>query len=123
MDRTGQVVLVVEDEERLLAAVAAMLRRNGYSVITAPDPLKALEESRRFPGDIHMLLTDVMMPVMDGFALAERISAERPQMRVVFMTGYNDVQTRLPLLRKPFRMDQLLGKVATTLGVLTAELK
>ena len=115
MARAGQVVLVVDDEEHLLHAVAAMLRREGYSVITASDPQKALEESRGLPGDIDLLLTDVLMPVMDGFALAQKISAERPLIRVVLMTAYNDVQSRLPLLRKPFRMDQLLNGVAKAL--------
>jgi CheY-like chemotaxis protein len=115
MNREGQVVLVVDDEELLLHGVEKMLRRAGYSVITAADPLKALEASRNFPGDIRLLLTDVIMPVMDGFALAKLISTERPQIRVVLMTAYHDVQTRLPLLRKPFRLDQLLNKVANAL--------
>ncbi len=92
-----------------------MLRRGGYSVITAADSFKALEETRNLPGGIDLLLTDVVMPVMDGFALAQKISSERPETRILLMTGLTDVQSRLPLLRKPFRMDQLLEKVAKIL--------
>ena len=115
MGRAVKVVLVVDDEEQLLHLAEAMLRRDGYSVLSASGPLKALERSRDFPGDIDLLLTDVVMPVMDGLTLARQISAQRPQIRVLLMSGYSDLQSPLPLLPKPFRIDELLSRVAKAL--------
>ena len=64
----GQIVLVVEDDPSLLSAVEAILRRGGYLPIPASGPLEALNKSHEFAGEIHLLLTDIIMPDMDGLA-------------------------------------------------------
>jgi CheY-like chemotaxis protein len=112
MAPTGQVVLVVDDDRTHLYATEAVLLRNGYSPITAFSPMEALKKSRDFKGDIDLLLTDVVMPEMDGFTLAQQIFAERPQVRILVMTAHATVYSRLPLLKKPFSKDQLLEQVA-----------
>jgi DNA-binding NtrC family response regulator len=112
LDGKGQTVLVVDDDPHVLSVTEHMLRRGGYSVIAAPDPLEALEKSRAFQGEIHLLLTDVTMPAMDGIVLAEQILTERKRTRVLLMSGHAKVESRLPFLQKPFRMAQLLKQVA-----------
>jgi CheY-like chemotaxis protein len=112
MASRGHVVLVVDDDQTTVLTAEAILRREGYSPITASSPLEALEKSRDFNGDIHLLLTDVVMPEMDGFTLARQILAQRPQVRILAMTAYATTSSRLPLLRKPFSMHQLLAAVA-----------
>jgi DNA-binding NtrC family response regulator len=103
--------LLVDDDEGILKTAGAMLRRGGYSVITASGPLQALRAAREFHGEIHLLLTDIVMPGMDGVALAQKLAAERPNLHILLITGYTDVRGRLPLIRKPFSMNQLLEKV------------
>jgi CheY-like chemotaxis protein len=112
MASMGQVVLVVDDDQTIVLTAEAILRREGYSPITASSPLEALEKSRDFKGDIHLILTDVVMPDMDGFTLARQILAERPQVRMLAMTAYATASAGLPLLRKPFSMHELLAAVA-----------
>jgi CheY-like chemotaxis protein len=88
-----------------------MLRRGGYSPIVASGPFQALAKSRSFPGEIHLLLTDIVMPKMSGVELAQQLITERENIRVLLMTGYTDAPCRLPLLWKPFRMSDFLDKV------------
>jgi hypothetical protein len=112
----GKVVLVVDDEESILLAAEAILLRGGYSPITASGALEAFEKSRNFKGDIGLLLSDVMMPDMDGLTLAQRILAERPDTRILLMSAYTNVPPGVPLLTKPFRMAQLLEQVSTVIN-------
>jgi CheY-like chemotaxis protein len=83
-------ILVVEDEPQLLAMASTVLRGEGYVVIEAEDPLRAIELSRTHVGPIDILLTDVVMPHLGGRKLAERLEASRPEMRVVYMSGYTE---------------------------------
>src|SRR5262245_49037692 len=114
MAHTGQIVLIVDDDECMRHATASVLRRGGYTPIVASGPREALEKSRDFKGDVHLLLTDVQMPAMDGLTLAQHVLGERPHMRVLLMSGTN-VSSYLPLVKKPFHIDQLLGQVSTVL--------
>jgi CheY-like chemotaxis protein len=100
----------------MLSATERILRRGGYSVIAASNPLEALEKSRTFQGEIHLLLTDVTMPAMDGTVLAQQILAERAHIRVLLMSGNGKVESRLPLLKKPFHTAQLLVQVAKVIS-------
>jgi DNA-binding response OmpR family regulator len=109
-------VLIVEDEPALLEVVKAILRRAGYNPLTASDALEAILLSRTFTSDIHLLLTDVVMPGMDGFALAHQLLAERPEMRVLVMSAHTQKCTRLPFLRKPFHREQLLENVRSVIA-------
>jgi DNA-binding NtrC family response regulator len=103
--------LVVDDDEDMLVSVEAMLRRGDYSAIGASGPLQALSKSRNYHGEIQLLLTDIVMPQMSGVRLAQQLITERETIRVLLMTGYTEAPCQLPLLRKPFRMNELLDKV------------
>jgi PAS domain S-box-containing protein len=120
----GETVLVVEDEEALREATRRMFSRNGYEVITAENGRAALEIARTHPGEIHLLVTDVVMPHMLGREVAERVRVLRPGIGVLYMSGYAESvltsQGRLDagvvLLEKPFGESDLLAKVAQVLN-------
>jgi CheY-like chemotaxis protein len=118
-NRGVETVLVVEDAEDLREVVARILSRNGYEVILATDGVDALEVARRHAGEIHLLLSDVVMPRMQGPELSTRLSAERPQIRVLFMSGYpqpllgpsSELPPEVVLIEKPFNETTLLAGV------------
>jgi two-component system, cell cycle sensor histidine kinase and response regulator CckA len=103
--------------------VKKMLTLAGYKVLAVADPLEALELARSHPGEIHLLLTDVVMPGLSGPALMSRLASRRPEMRVMYMSGYTEdtiVQHGLPnpgmvFLQKPFTPETLARKVRETL--------
>jgi len=114
-DRGAETILLVEDEEEVRAVLHQILARKGYRVLQAGSGEEALVISRLHRGSVHLLLTDVTMPEMKGPELAQRLRAERPATRVVFMSGYNDERLSdggadSPVcLQKPFS-PQLLGE-------------
>jgi PAS domain S-box-containing protein len=111
-----ETILIAEDEEAVRGLVCEILRRLGYRVLVAGDGVEALALSQRFPDRIHLLLTDVIMPGMDGRELAERMLAVRPDTRTLFMSGY--AEPPIPddvLLQKPVTPDALARKVAEVL--------
>lgn len=113
----GQVViLVAEDEEIVQNMVKLTLERDGYCVLTAGDGLEALEVVRRFPGTIHLLLTDVLMPRMDGLELARLMRMERPATPVLVMSGTHYPGQELRYLGKPFSPARLRAAVAGMLS-------
>jgi CheY-like chemotaxis protein len=85
-----ETILLVEDESELRVLLRRALEAHGYAVLDAGDGAAALELARAFPGPIHLLLTDVVMPQLSGTELAAMLLDERPAMRVVFMSGYSD---------------------------------
>ncbi len=114
------VILVAEDEAVVRNLVRLMLSKEGYAVLTASDGQEALEICQYFKDPIHLLLTDVQMPRMDGLTLAERIRDKRPDTKVVVMSG----ETRMTIfeentpdafLRKPFIPPTLLQCVQKVL--------
>jgi two-component system cell cycle sensor histidine kinase/response regulator CckA len=114
-------ILVVEDDDVVLALVTSVLRREGFDVITAPGPVAAIELAARHPGRLDLVLTDVMMPRMNGVQMFEAVARERPQTRVVYMSGYGQDalqggEGEVTLLQKPFTVASL---VATVRGALT----
>ena len=118
--RGGQeTILVVEDSEQVRNLAARTLRSVGYDVIVAPDGRAALRQCETLPGPIHLVVSDVVMPVMGGEELAERLAIIRPTTKILFMSGYTGTSfRRQPLLdpqtnflEKPFVMDDLLRKV------------
>jgi PAS domain S-box-containing protein len=119
-----ETVLLVEDSESLRDMVAEMLESAGYEVLEVPGPEAAIERSRAFEGGIDLLLTDMMMPVMNGRELAARLAELRPGIPVLFMSGYSsellDVQGQpipgVNLLQKPFTGRELLQRVREALG-------
>ncbi|HEX2758659.1 MAG TPA: ATP-binding protein, partial [Thermoanaerobaculia bacterium] len=126
--RSGsETVLVVEDEAAVRNLVRAVLERKGYVVLAAQDGAGALELVDKHAGVIHVLLTDLVMPGMNGRDLAARVSARRPTIKVVFMSGYTtDVPTDLgteggpAFLSKPFNERALTVKLREVLDTLPA---
>ena len=118
-----ETLLLVEDEAAVRELAAEALRRRGYRVLVAADGEEALEAGRRSEGGLHLLVTDVVMPGMNGQALAQRLAAERPGLRVLFISGYSDETFgqrgigSLPgmFLEKPFTSETLARKVREVL--------
>ena len=117
--RGSEVILLVEDEDVVRDLVRTILTGQGYEVLVALDPHHAETLASDFPGEIHLLLTDVVMPGTSGRELAARISAARPGIRVLYMSGYTEnVITRggllehgLAFLQKPFSPAALTQKI------------
>ncbi|MDB4887671.1 MAG: hybrid sensor histidine kinase/response regulator [Gemmatimonadetes bacterium] len=114
----GQRILVVDDEVPVQRALQRILLRDGYDVLTAGEGVEALELEARTEGPIHLLLTDVMMPRMDGRELMLRFAERRPGAAVVCMSGFvdDDLRASLPLqdctfLAKPFSIGSVLEAV------------
>jgi len=86
----GATILVVEDEPQLRSMVSTVLRGEGYVVLEAEDPLRAIELARSHVGLIDLLLTDVVLPHLSGKKLVERLEPSRPEMRIIYMSGYTE---------------------------------
>jgi two-component system, cell cycle sensor histidine kinase and response regulator CckA len=123
-----ETILLVEDEGALREIAREVLEEHGYRVIEATGPHKAIEICHRDPEPIDLLVTDVVMPAMNGRALADALVAARPGLRVLYMSGYtNDViahsgvlESGTLLLEKPFTVQALLERVRTALGTASA---
>ena len=118
-----ETLLVVEDEPSILKIVGTTLRRLGYTVIEAGSAREALALAARHEGPLHLLLTDVIMPEMNGFDLYKAIAASRPGIKVVFVSGYaadvfpaaDEGKGGVAFLQKPFGIRQLSAKVREVL--------
>ena len=118
-----ETILVAEDDETVLKISQAFLERAGYTVLTATDGEKALHVFEDHTDEIDLVLLDVMMPELGGRAVFERIREKRPQMRVLFSSGYsmNAIHTNfvidegLQLMQKPYQRTDLLRKVREVL--------
>jgi CheY-like chemotaxis protein len=88
--RGSETILLVEDEDVVRHLEREVLVSSGYTVLEAPGPFEALELAARHEGVIHLLLTDLVMPGMNGQELARRLAAEHPNMRMIFASGYSD---------------------------------
>ena len=118
MRGTG-TILLVEDERELRTLARSLLEGFGYVVIEAENGEEALEISRQLPGPIDLLLTDIIMPGINGRVLAQKLSLLRPQMKVVYMSGYTGqsigvqavFQPGAIFLQKPFTREVLARKV------------
>ncbi|MEI7989633.1 MAG: ATP-binding protein [Chloroflexota bacterium] len=119
----GEVVLMVEDEESLLELCADFLEDQGYQVMAMHSPLEALRLVQARSGEINLLITDVVMPEMNGQVLAGNVRAIQPDLNCLFMSGYTaDVIAQngvLPdgtyFIQKPFLLSDLAGKVREAL--------
>jgi PAS domain S-box-containing protein len=117
--RGGETVLVVEDEDAMREVTHRILARNGYQVITASNGAAALELAALLEQDIHLLITDVIMPQMLGKEVAERMYAARPNIRTLYMSGYahpvlasqGTLEPGVILIEKPFTESSLLSKI------------
>jgi two-component system, cell cycle sensor histidine kinase and response regulator CckA len=118
-----RTILVVEDEASLRKLTRTTLQDTGYTVLEAGDAIEALRIADETPGAIDLLLTDVVMPGMSGRVLAERLVPLRPDLRVLYMSGYTDgavadhgvLESGISVLHKPFTRDQLIRRVENVL--------
>lgn len=110
-----ETVLLVEDEPTILEMSGLMLEQLGYRVLTACGPNAALKRSAEHQGPIHVLLTDVIMPELNGQQLSEQLQRQHPELKVIFMSGYTAdiiashgvLDKNVHYLQKPFRLEDL----------------
>ncbi len=129
--RGSETILLVEDEESLRKLADMFLRDSGYHVLTAADGAQALQVARQYAGPIHLLLTDVVMPGINGRVLAERLAPSQPGMRILYVSGYTDsfiaghgvLEAGAHLLHKPFTEESLTRKVRELLDANRGEFK
>ena len=118
---TGQrVILVAEDDEQVRNLIQTVLSREGYSILSAPNGEEALLLSREYAGPIELLLTDVKMPKMDGLQLRDHLLRERPEIKILVMSGRPSGQLpasdkTVNFLRKPFLAKTLRSAVKSLL--------
>lgn len=125
----GETVLVVEDEASVLRLARRVLGKLGYTLLSTQSPDKALNMVREHTEKIHLLITDVVLPEMSGRELAEKITGIRPDIKVLFMSGYTaDIIGRhgvldegVPFIEKPFSLDSLARKVREALETRNSE--
>ncbi len=121
--RGSETILVVEDQDALRKVVQRALEAAHYRVLTAADGDEGLLTSARHPGEIDLVLTDVVMPRMSGSVLAQQLATQRPNLNVLYMSGYNDdavvnhgvADVGMKFLAKPFTADELVRKVREVL--------
>jgi DNA-binding NtrC family response regulator len=115
---SGCTVLVVDDEALVRGLVRAALAADGYDVLEAAGPDEAQEIARAYPGRIDLVLTDVRMPGMGGNELVPLLTARRPGLRALYMSGYVDVPLSqvTPLIEKPFALAELVSAVRDVLA-------
>jgi PAS domain S-box-containing protein len=119
----NETILVVEDDDMLRPLIIDVLKVYGSEALEARDGAEALRICENHPGPIHLMLTDVVMPQMSGRQLAERMAVLRPQMKVLFMSGYTDdaivhhgiLNEDTAYIQKPFAPDDLVKKVREVL--------
>jgi CheY-like chemotaxis protein len=119
----GETILLVEDEPSILTMTAEILERLKYSVIKAATPGQAIDMAREHAGEIHLLMTDVVMPEMNGRDLAKSLLSLYPNIKRLFMSGYTAnviahhgvLDEGVHFIQKPFTIKSLTLKVRETL--------
>jgi signal transduction histidine kinase/CheY-like chemotaxis protein len=119
----SETVLLVEDEDAVRSLAAQVLDQHGFKVLEARNGEEALAAAERWPGKVHLLVTDVVMPGMSGPEVAERLGKRQAELRVLYISGYTDnaindgtvLEAGTGYLQKPFSTDALLHKVRSIL--------
>ncbi len=122
--RGSETILLVEDDDAVRGMAQSVLEMYGYKVLEAREPASAVKVCRAYPGRIDALLTDMVMPQLNGKRLSELLLPERPEMRVLFMSGYTDdaivrqgvLEPGIHFLQKPFTPVALAAKLRSVLG-------
>ena len=111
--RGTETILLVEDEDAVRRVVETMLKRHGYHVLAWASSKDALAAAEQHPGEIHLLITDMVMPGMSGRKMAECLRGRRPEMKVLYVSGYGDAkaQNDAQFLQKPFSTEELATKI------------
>jgi len=117
--RGSEIILLVEDEQGVREAISHFLRGQGYTVLEAHNPKVAIEIAQEQSKPIHLLMTDMIMPEMNGRELARQLTATRPEMGVLYISGYTDraiaggttIDANMNFLQKPFGFDVLGRKL------------
>jgi two-component system, cell cycle sensor histidine kinase and response regulator CckA len=118
-----ETILVVEDEPEVRAVTRATLQRSGYQVIEVSNSAEAFDRSRAHQGPIHLVFTDVVLHGLSGRRLAQQLRTERPDVRVIYTSGYTDdaivqhgvLEPGLEFVQKPFTSEALLSKIREVL--------
>jgi two-component system, cell cycle sensor histidine kinase and response regulator CckA len=121
--RGNETILLVEDDDTVRAFTIDTLKGSGYTVLSAPNGQRAIEMSASYPEKIDLLLTDVVMPHMGGREVADNILKQRPDIKVLFVSGYTDdmvlahgvAEGTKAFLEKPFTAPKLLGRIRKVL--------
>jgi two-component system, cell cycle sensor histidine kinase and response regulator CckA len=124
----SETILLIEDDDQVRVVTGSILRKNGYEVIEAESAAEAFARSAGHTGPIHLLLTDVIMPQLSGPELARRLAPTRPDMKVLFMSGYTDdsivrhgvLSATMWFLAKPITVAALTAKVREVLDAAPA---
>ena len=123
-DHRSETILLVEDEQGVREAISRFLRAQGYTVLEAHNPSIAIGIAQEKSVPIHLLMTDIIMPEMNGLELAKRLSTNRPEMSVLYISGYADcgitggvtIDAKMNFLQKPFALDVLGHKLSDILA-------
>ena len=115
----SETILLVEDEDLVRQVASRILVRHGYTILEAASGRDALVASRDYAGPIHLMLTDVVMPGMSGWEASENLKLQRPEMKVLFMSGYTEnaivhhgvLDLGVAFIQKPFRYNVLAQKI------------
>ncbi len=121
--RGKETILVVDDEESLCTVIVDLLGHLGYCTLSAANGPEAMELARKYPGKIDLLLTDVVMHPLPGPVLAEKLILSRPEMKVIYISGYANaslapdgvLKPGIVLVHKPFTMKILSAKLREVL--------
>jgi len=123
-DGEGEVILLVDDNESIRSALEHFLRLKGYTVLTASSGMEAIKIAKEEKGPIHLLVSDVVMPGMNGPELSRQLSMIRPDVKILFMSGYTEdavarngiLDRKTAFLSKPATMQALLSKLRELLS-------
>jgi CheY-like chemotaxis protein len=119
LSRGSETILLVDDNESVRSAIGALLQMHGYIVLQAGTGQEAMEVSQKYQEGIDLLITDMVMPRMSGSELAERLISQRPQLKVLYMSGFTEeamlrrgaLQPGRAFLQKPAPMNVLMRKI------------
>ena len=123
VSRGHETILLVEDDPAILDVTTLILQKQGYSVLAASTPGKAINLAAEHLDEIHLLMTDVIMPEMNGRDLARNLSSNYPQLKCLFMSGYTAnviaphgvLEEGVYFIQKPFTLQLLAAKVREVL--------
>ncbi len=113
--KSSGTILVVDDDCNVRMLVKALLEREGYTVLVAADADTAIEVYQEYESAVALLLTDVVMPNINGLELADRLLERKPHLRVLFMSGSEDASRGFGCVAKPFTGSGLIDRVGEVL--------